>query len=179
MLAQSTPLIECGDRATDHDRALLSADSRAAAQVVDRMTTNVAILGLVITVATFVGSLAAVAFILVRLPATYFHDKHHHGWWTNRHPILRWSALILKNLWGAMLVGIGFLMLFTPGQGLLTILIGIMLLDFPGKRTLERKLLSQPRVYQGVNRLRARFGRPPIIVGEQVLRPSQSTESRY
>ena len=49
-----------------------------------------------------------------------------------------------------------------PGQGLLTILIGLILLDFPGKRGLERRLVSRPSVLAAINRLRARFGRPAM-----------------
>ena len=49
-----------------------------------------------------------------------------------------------------------------PGQGLLTILLGIMLLDFPGKSTLERKLLGRPEIVKAINRLRARFDKPSL-----------------
>lgn len=55
-------------------------------------------------------------------------------------------------------------MLFTPGPGVLTILIGVMLLNFPGKRRLERKLVERPRVLEAINRLRARFGKAPLIL---------------
>lgn len=125
------------------------------------LTMNGAIWGLVLFLATFIGSIAAVAFLLVQLPATYFLDSHHPWGWC-----LRWTALILKNLLGAVLVGVGVLMLFTPGQGVLTILIGVMLLNFPGKRRLERKLVGRPRVMEAINRLRARFGKAPLILEE-------------
>jgi hypothetical protein len=51
-----------------------------------------------------------------------------------------------------------------PGQGLLTILLGIMLLDFPGKRGLEYKLVSKPKVRDAVNKLRRKFGKPDLIL---------------
>jgi hypothetical protein len=51
-----------------------------------------------------------------------------------------------------------------PGQGVLTILLGIMLLDFPGKRALETRIVGRPRVNGAVNALRARFGKPPLIL---------------
>jgi hypothetical protein len=47
---------------------------------------------------------------------------------------------------------------------MLTILIGVMLLNFPGKRRLERWLVSRPRVLPVINRLRARFGKPPLLL---------------
>jgi hypothetical protein len=51
-----------------------------------------------------------------------------------------------------------------PGQGVLTILLGIMLLDFPGKRALETRIISRPRVQTAVNALRARFDKPPLML---------------
>lgn len=116
----------------------------------------------VITAVMFVGSIVGGIFLLVRLPATYFVDKHRHATEPDRHPILRWSMLIGRNLLGVVCLVVGIVMLFTPGQGLLTILIGVMLLDFPGKRSLERKLVNRPGIKNAINRLRARFGRPPL-----------------
>jgi hypothetical protein len=49
-----------------------------------------------------------------------------------------------------------------PGQGVLTILLGIMLSDFPGKVRLERKIVSYPKVREALNLLRSRFGKPPL-----------------
>jgi hypothetical protein len=118
----------------------------------------------VLLVGVFVGSIAAAAVLLVRLPATYFLDGHPRGGWGDRHVVIRWAALVVKNLVGAVLVGGGVLMLVTPGQGALTILIGVMLLDFPGKRRLERKLIGRPAVLRAINRLRTRFGKPPVVL---------------
>ena len=78
------------------------------------------------------------------------------------------SPIILKNASGIALVALGFVLSLPgiPGQGLLTILLGVMLLDFPGKRRLERRLVGMPRVFDRVNRLRARFGKPPLVLAE-------------
>jgi hypothetical protein len=51
-----------------------------------------------------------------------------------------------------------------PGQGILTILLGIMLLDFPGKRKLEHKIVSRPKVLSTINKLRHRFGKPALVL---------------
>src|SRR5947208_1951233 len=108
---------------------------------------------LLISVVLFVvmgfGSLAVVAWVLVKLPATYFQADHQPAFlWEKRHPALRWTALIAKNLLGVLLVLIGIILSLpgVPGQGILTILIGVMLLNFPGKRHLEQRLVSRPRV---------------------------------
>ena len=55
-----------------------------------------------------------------------------------------------------------------PGQGLLTVVIGLVLLDFPGKRRLEQSILSRPGLRVRVNRLRARFGREPLVLDDRV-----------
>jgi hypothetical protein len=51
-----------------------------------------------------------------------------------------------------------------PGQGILNILLGIMLLDFPGKRSLEYRLVSRPQVLSTINKLRHRFGKPKLVL---------------
>jgi hypothetical protein len=51
-----------------------------------------------------------------------------------------------------------------PGQGVLTILLGIMLLDLPGKRRLEQKILKQPKVLKKINSLRQKFSKPPLVL---------------
>jgi hypothetical protein len=50
-----------------------------------------------------------------------------------------------------------------PGQGLLTVLIGLMLLDFPGRRRLEKALARRRSILAAMNRIRARFGHPPLL----------------
>jgi hypothetical protein len=69
-------------------------------------------------------------------------------------------------LLGAFLVLLGIVLSLpgVPGQGVLTILLGVMLLDFPGKRGLELKLVSRPKVLNTINRIRHRFDRPPLLL---------------
>jgi hypothetical protein len=112
----------------------------------------------------FFGTLLVVPVLLVKMPADYFlHDRHETPPdWRGQHPALRWSVLIGKNLLGGLLVGMGILMLVLPGQGLLTILLGITLLDLPGKRRLEIALMRRPGVSRAVNWLRRKYGRPPL-----------------
>lgn len=121
------------------------------------------LLALGIFALTVVGSLGVVAVVLVRLPANYFHPDYASPL-RQEHPIVRWAGLIVKNTVGAILVLIGLLLSLPgiPGQGVLTILIGLMLLNFPGKRRLERRLVSHPSVLAAINGVRARFGKPPL-----------------
>ena len=54
-------------------------------------------------------------------------------------------------------------MLVLPGQGLLTLLVGFLLVDAPGKYRLERWLVSRKAVLRPINWLRRRKGRQPLI----------------
>ena len=121
----------------------------------------------------FIGTLIAIPFILVRLPADYFDVRVPRPWMQDHHPVLRVGGHIVKNVVGAVFVFAGFLMLFLPGQGVLTMLIGISMLDFPGKRKLEAKLIGQPTVLSVINNMRKRRGKPPLI-----LAPDDTPERR-
>jgi hypothetical protein len=123
---------------------------------------------IVFSVITFLTSIAVTIFVLIKLPDTYFKAAHGREFWVERHPVLRWGGIIVKNLLGAFLVLLGVVMSLpgVPGQGVLTILLGVMLLDFPGKRALELKLVSRPKVLRTINRIRQRFERPPLQLDE-------------
>lgn len=110
----------------------------------------------------FVGTLIAIPFILVRLPADYFDIRVPRTWMEDHHPVLRLFGHIVKNVVGAIFVFAGFLMLFLPGQGVLTMLIGISMLDFPGKRKIEATLIGQPTVLSVINGMRQKFNKPPL-----------------
>ncbi len=123
-----------------------------------------------LSVVGFVASVIAIPWILVRLPQDYFCEHHPRTWLKDHHPILRLIALMLKNLVGGILLLGGIAMLFLPGQGLLTILIGVSLMDFPGKRTIERQLVSRPVILETINRVRQRFDRPPLLLEAHAVR---------
>ena len=124
------------------------------------------LLGVLIFAVTFGINLAIVSFILVKIPANYFQKGHSRELWKSRSPAVRFLGKILKNALGVLLVALGIVLSLpgVPGQGLLTILLGIMLLDFPGRRKLEIKLLSRPQVFKTINKLRDKFGKPPLVL---------------
>lgn len=116
-----------------------------------------------VSVVTFFGSLAALPFLLLRLPENYFNEQRRKPLSSfGTKPWLRWPLLALKNIIGGVLLITGVLMLFLPGQGVLTILAGLMLLDFPGKFALERRLASHRKVLAAMNAVRRRAGKPPL-----------------
>jgi hypothetical protein len=109
-------------------------------------------------------SMAAVALFLpgmvARLPADYFASSHSTS--TDRmdaSKLVRWTG---RNVLGVVFVLGGLGMLLLPGQGLLTILVGVFLLDFPGKRALERAVVRRDAVKKMLNRIRAKRGQPPL-----------------
>ena len=128
------------------------------------LTWQRALLGVVVFLITFTGSLGLVSLILIKLPADYFCSHYDRQIWSGRAPALRITAAVGKNILGIMLIMLGIIMSLpgVPGQGLLTILLGIMLVDFPGKDRLERKLLHRPAIRNSIDKLRARFNKPPL-----------------
>ena len=122
------------------------------------------LIGALIFVGSFLINLAIVSIILVKLPANHFSKKRKTKFWSGPRPALHAAKVIGKNVGGVLLVALGIVLSVpgVPGQGLLTILLGVMLLDFPGRDRLEQKLLSKPSIVNTINRLRGRFGKPPL-----------------
>ena len=112
----------------------------------------------------FIGSLIAIPLILVRLPADYFDTRTPRHWMKDHHPVLRLLGLVVKNVLGVVFLLAGFAMLFLPGQGLLTMLVGVSLMDFPRKRELEAKMVGQPTLLGIINTMRHKFDKPPLIL---------------
>ena len=118
----------------------------------------------VVSLVGFVGSLIAIPWILIRLPSDYFDIRVPRHWMKNHHPVLRLIGLIIKNAIGVVFLIAGFLMLFLPGQGLLTMLIGISFMDFPNKRRLEAKIIGQQTMFNAINAMRHRLNKPPLTL---------------
>ena len=128
------------------------------------MDQQVLVMLFVLSLVAFVGTLVAIPVILIRLPSDYFSEKNPRMWMADHHPILRGIGLFIKNAIGVVFLLAGFAMLFLPGQGILTMVIGVSLIDFPGKRNIERKLITLPRVLESINALRNKFGKPPFTL---------------
>jgi len=64
------------------------------------LTWSLVLWGLVSFLGMFIGSTAVMAFLLVKLPATYFCDASRRDFWGDQHPVLRWTGLFLKNRLG-------------------------------------------------------------------------------
>lgn len=123
-----------------------------------------------IGVGLFLGSLllsfAAIGIVMVKIPANYFSTHYVQDFLPNSPWIVRWGAVILKNLLGAFLIIVGILLSLpgVPGQGLLTILLGLIMLDIPGKRPIEARIIKRPTILSAINNLRAKYSKPPLIL---------------
>lgn len=117
------------------------------------------------SIVSFIGTLLLVPVLVTRIPEDYFAEKKRHRWepWAHEHPLIRWSLLIAKNSLGYIMIILGIAMLVLPGQGVLTIFIGVMFINFPGKYRLERWVVMRAPVLNTINKLRQRAGRAPLI----------------
>jgi hypothetical protein len=119
------------------------------------------------SIATFIGTLIAVPWLIVRIPSHYFsHERRVDKLWEHRHPAIRMILIMGKNFLGYILILAGIIMLVLPGQGMLTILIGIILIDLPGKFRFEKWVVTRPPVLRSINWLRLRAKRAPIVIEE-------------
>lgn len=101
---------------------------------------------------------------MVKIPKNYFSSHYVQDFMPGKPWIVRWSATILKNLLGIFLILLGIVLSLpgVPGQGILTILLGLIMMDIPGKRPLEARIIKRPAVLSAVNKLRARYNKPPL-----------------
>jgi hypothetical protein len=105
-------------------------------------------------------SLLCASWAVRRLPVDYLLSDH-----VLDRPRSATGVLlrVLRNGVGVLLLILGLLMLVLPGQGVLTILAGLSLMDFRGKRRLECRLMLSPRVFALINRFRSRAGQPRLL----------------
>jgi hypothetical protein len=134
---------------------------------------HVAVATVALAVVMAAASAVLVAFALARLPPDYFVNPAARRP-IDRHPVLKVLLVVGRNLVGYLLVALGVVLSLpgVPGQGVLTILMGVMLIDFPGKHRAELWLVTRKSVFAGVNKLRAKLGRPPLLAEPDGERPA-------
>ena len=110
----------------------------------------------------FVIGAIAVPWIVVKLPKDAFSNVKRHNWLDHQPAAFRIPLRLLKNVLALALVVVGIAMLVLPGQGVLAILLGVMLGDFPGKLRLQQWILAKPKVLNSLNWLRRKFNKPPL-----------------
>ena len=126
-----------------------------------RYQREVGMLGIA-SAAMLVISALLIPYLIVRLPADFYVENDYRRRLFQDRPVLRGVFLAVKNTLGGILLVAGIVMLVLPGQGILTILAALALLDFPGKRQLEMRILHRPAILKSINWLRRRAGREPL-----------------
>ena len=118
--------------------------------------------------AMFAVGLLVVPLLVIRIPSDYFADEVRTADDSPfRSTWVRWSWLVIKNVLGIGFLFFGALMLVLPGQGTLTILIALTLLDFPGKFRLQRWVVSRRGVLNSINWVRKRHQKEPLVLEPQ------------
>jgi hypothetical protein len=122
--------------------------------------------GIAISLGLAVASPAVAGAVVLNWSPGHFAPTGRSGFWAHRPAAVRVLGVVGKNVAGLVMLVIGFVMALpgVPGQGVLTMIIGLTLVDFPGKLGLERRLIGRPAVLSRLNRLRARFGREPLAL---------------
>lgn len=116
----------------------------------------------IISVASIVGSILFCTLAIAYLPFDYFLAKKRES--RIKQPVLRIVLKCLKNILAVLLIIVGIIMFLTPGQGVLTVLIGIIISDIPGKRRLEHRIIRSGAVLSAANFIRSRFKRPLFVI---------------
>ena len=116
----------------------------------------------IVTGITIVTSIVIIPYIILNLTPDYFLYKRQ-PMFKYKHRFIRYFVLIIKNVFGYILFLLGIIMLFIPGQGLLSIALGILLINFPGKKKVEKKMFSNKKVNKIINIIRNKFGKEEIF----------------
>jgi hypothetical protein len=127
-------------------------------------------LGLGVPLASFLLGVA----VVIGLPSDFFVRTPGRRSLGQSQRALGLALHVAKNLLGVLVFVVGFIMALplVPGPGVLFMLVGLGLVDFPGKRSMELRLLREPHVLASVNKMRARFGKPPILTEDHRMCPS-------
>jgi Putative transmembrane protein (PGPGW) len=108
--------------------------------------------------------IGAIAFpwIIIHMREDAFSNTARPSWLDQKPVTVRVPLRVLKNLLGLVLILLGLAMLVLPGQGVLCIVLGIMLVDIPRKERLQHWILGKRKVMDSLNWLRQTFHRPPF-----------------
>ena len=109
----------------------------------------------IVSVGMFVGTLVAVPVFLVKVPDDYF---------VRRHPPSSLPLRVLRVVVAVALILLGIAMLVLPGQGVLTILVGLGILEAPLKDRVIVRILQNPSVHGPIDKLRAKAGKGSLHV---------------
>ncbi|MGH1472382.1 MAG: hypothetical protein ACRBCS_14410 [Cellvibrionaceae bacterium] len=119
----------------------------------------------IISVVFFVLSLILIPWLIIRIPPNYFSEPgRFRSALLGEHPLAIIVTKIIRNTIAVCFIVLGILLLILPGQGLLTILLGVFIADFPGKHKLVNWIVARKGVMKTINWLRKKSGKEPIVL---------------
>ena len=127
-------------------------------------------LTILLTTAAAIVYFIVISYLITQLDKGYFLRKKQSGehmieslHLTAKNSPLTYLVKMAKIIFGLILLVCGLVMLVLPGQGLLTMLIGLSLLPFPGKQKLEQNILDRKSIRQSLNWIRTKANKEPFI----------------
>ena len=121
----------------------------------------------VISFLVFSLSLLSLPWLVAMIPEDYFLSQKRKRAILKNEVFGTWIVIfILKNSIGLLLITGGVLMLFLPGQGVLTIIAGLIMTDYPGKFELERRIVSNKKILEKLNWLRNKANQPSLKIDD-------------
>lgn len=112
-----------------------------------------------ISIAMLIMGILLTPILVAAIPEDYF-TRDEKSAQSNKKPSIKlFIGRVLKNTLGVMLILGGILMLVLPGQGLITLLLGLLLTDYPGKHKLEIAIFNRPKILSTINWLRRKQGK--------------------
>jgi hypothetical protein len=141
-----------------------------ATYLTDTFGANFIFLIVVLTTTASIAYFVVITYFITQLDKQYFVRRKtseegliNHLHLTSMNRSVACAVKIAKIILGIGLLVCGILMLVLPGQGLITILIGLSLIPFPGKDKMEQRILSRHSVRSTLNWIRVKAKKEPFI----------------
>lgn len=122
--------------------------------------------------------LLLIPVVAIAIPSDYFVRPLKIVPPSSQHPVLRWSLFIIRGGVGGLMIVVGMLLLFLPGNGMLLILVGLMIVDFKWKRRWLRRLIRRKSIHGPINWLRAKAGRLAVELPKVEVDSTSETRCR-
>jgi hypothetical protein len=118
----------------------------------------------ILSILFFLLSISLIPWAIGRLPYDFFIESlPSKPAFSLRHQIKNVPLIIFRNLLGLLFLAAGIIMLFTPGQGLLSIILGFSIMVFPGKKKLLSSLVKYSSIRTSLNWIRKKTNTEPFI----------------
>lgn len=140
-----------------------------ATYLLETLGANFIFLTIVLSTASAVAYFIVISYIITQIDKDYFLRKKmadantiEPSYFTAMNSSVTLLIKISKIIIGICLLAVGLVMLVLPGQGLITVLIGLSLLPFPGKNKIEQSILSRKAVRSTLNWIRIKANKEPF-----------------